>query len=389
MKTLIVNGKILSPAPLPWGYAILIEDGRIAAVAPGAHVVGASRDFPADLPRLDAGGHWVVPGLIDIHVHGGSGSDTMDADPQALPNMARFFAERGVTSFLPTTVATSAEQVTAAIQRVGSYRQTSDGARVLGIHLEGPYLQHQYRGAQPPQHLRLAHPQEYLPWLESGLVKLFTVAPEIEGVLSLIERGSAVGVKFAVGHSAASYETMRDAVAKGLTQSTHTFNGMPPLHHREPGVIGAVLTETCIYAQVIADGVHLHPAVVKLVFEAKGVRRTVLITDAVRAAGAADGTHRLGDQIITVKDGIARTDSGSLAGSTLTMDQALRNAHAFTNRPWDELLPSATCVAAESLGLADQIGSLKPGAYADVVFMDEDFQPRLTMVAGEVVFQKK
>lgn len=382
MKTLIVNGKILAPAPLPAGHSIMIEGGRIAAIAPAG-------EFSADLPRLDAGGRRVVPGLIDIHVHGSSGSDTMDDVPEALQDMARFFASRGVTSFLPTTVAASADQVTAAIRRIGSYRQSADGARVLGIHLEGPYLQHEYRGAQSPQHLRPARPQEYLPWLESGLVRLFTVAPEIDGVGDLIESGSAAGVKFAVGHSAASYETVINAVEKGLTQSTHTFNGMPPLHHRQPGVLGAVLTEKRIYAQVIADGIHLHPAVVKLLFEAKGVERTVLITDAVGAAGAADGTYKLGDQTITVKDGIARTGSGSLAGSTLTMDQALRNAHLFTNRPWAELLPSATCVAAESLGLADQMGTLKPGAYADLVFMDDDFQPRLTMVAGEVVFQKK
>lgn len=381
MTTLIVNGKILTPAPLPLGHGILIEEGRIAALAPAG-------EFPADLPRMDAQGNWVVPGLIDIHVHGGSGSDTMDTRLEALQDMARFFALQGVTSFLPTTVAASANHVATAIERVRSYRQSPDGARCLGIHLEGPYLQHEYRGAQPPQHLRPARPEEYLPWLESGLVKLFTVAPEVNGVLKLIETGSGSGVKFAVGHSGASYDTVLQAVERGLTQATHTFNGMPPLHHREPGLVGAVLTEKRIYAQVIADGVHLHPAVVKLLFDAKSVERTVLITDAVRAAGAEDGAHRLGDQIITVKDGIARTDSGSLAGSTLTMDQALRNAHAFTKRPWAELLPSATCVAAESLGLADQMGSIKPGAYADVVFMDDDFQPRLTMVAGKVVFQK-
>lgn len=381
MKILIVNGIILSPAPYPAGNCILIEGGRIVAIAPQG-------EFPPDTPRIDAQGCWIIPGLIDIHVHGGAGSDTMDASPKALQDMARFFARHGVTSFLPTTVAGSNSQVLEAIDQARSYRQPPDGGRVLGIHLEGPYLQHDYRGAQPPQHLRPARPEEYKPWLESGLVRLFTVAPEIEGVLELIECGSAAGVRFAIGHSSASYETVIEAVERGLTQATHTFNGMPALHHREPGVVGAVLTERRIYAQIIADGIHLHPAVVKLVLFAKGAERTVLITDAVRAAGAEDGRHQLGDQLITVKDGIARTDTGSLAGSTLTMDAALRNACAFSGLTLADILPSATSTAAESLGLSDQIGSIKPGAFADIVFIDDALRPQMTMVAGRVAFRK-
>ena len=381
MKKLVINGKILSPKRLPEGTAILIERDRIRAI-------DQLGNFPQDIETLDAGGKWVTPGLIDIHVHGGAGSDTMDRGAKALKAMSRFFATTGVTSFLPTTGAATNEDITASIQGVDAFAHPADGARVLGIHLEGPYLGYEHKGAQPEQHLREAQPDEYRPWLESGLVKLFTVAPDVEGVLALIETGRELGVRFAVGHTSATYDQMMQAIDHGLTQATHTFNGMPQLHHREPGVIGAILTDERVYAQVIADGVHIHPAVIKLLFIAKGVRRTVLITDAIRAAGAEDGRHTLGDQVIYVEDGIARTKSGSLAGSTLTMDQALENACQFTGQSLEDILPSATSVPAESLGLDHQIGTLAPGYLADLVILDDDFRPHLTIIGGQVAYQK-
>ena len=376
----IINGKILSPEPLPEHYGLLINNDRILEV-------GDQEAFPQDIPTIDAAGRWVIPGLIDIHVHGGEGYDTMDAENEALAGMARYVLSTGVTSFLPTTTAASQQDVIEAISRIQAFSQPGDKARVLGIHLEGPYLGHKHKGAQPEQHLRAAEPEEYLPWLDSGVVKLFTVAPEVEGVMGLISTGTKKGVRFAVGHSSASYDTMIEAIERGLSQATHTFNGMPQLHHREPGVVGAVLTDPRVYAQIITDGIHLHPAIVDLVFKAKGTDRTVLITDAIRAAGAHDGVHRLGDQVVTVTDGIARTATGSLAGSTLSMQQALRNTLQFTGRTLEEVLPSATRVAAESIGMQDQIGALKPGLKADIVLLDENLTPRLCLVAGKTVYQ--
>ncbi len=380
MQQKIINGKILSPDPLPEHYGILIDGDLILEV--GDHAA-----FPQDIPAIDAAGRWVIPGLIDIHVHGGEGYDTMDAENEALAGMARYFLSTGVTSFLPTTTAASQQDVIEAVSRIRAFSQPDDGARVLGIHLEGPYLGHKHKGAQPEQHLRAAEPGEYMPWLESGVVKLFTVAPEVEGVMDLITTGTEKGVRFAVGHSSASYDTMIEAIERGLSQATHTFNGMPQLHHREPGVVGAVLTDPRVYAQIITDGIHLHPAVVDLVFKTKGADRTVLITDAIRAAGANDGVHRLGDQVVTVTDGIARISTGSLAGSTLAMDQALRNTLRFTGRTLEAVLPSATRVAAESIGMQDQIGALKPGLKADIVLLDENLAPRLCLLAGKIVYQ--
>lgn len=378
----IINGKILAPARLPDGFGILFDGGRITKVA-------LADKLPANIPSIDAQGRWVIPGLIDVHIHGSHDHDIMDADPHALKRIATFLASRGVTSFLPTTVTSPKDEILTVIEKTHQHMAQQAGARLLGIHLEGPYLNAQYQGAQQGEYLRAAQPAEYLPWLETGLIKLMTVAPEVEGVLELIKTGSAMGVKFAVGHSAATFEQVKAAIECGLNQSTHTFNAMPPLHHRHPGVLGAVLTDDRIYAQVIADGVHLHPAVVALLLKVKGINRTILITDAIQAAGAADGLHRLGKQTVRVKDGIARTKTGALAGSTLTLNHALSNSADFTGLPWQTLLPTATTVPASSLGLEDQIGVIKEGACADIVIMNDDLSPELTIVAGKTAFKRE
>ena len=376
----IVNGKILTPSQLLQGYGILIEEDLIKQIAP-------MDKLPTKIPEIDAMGKWVIPGLIDIHIHGSSGADTMDHDLNAFAALSRFLAANGVTSFLPTTVAASNQDIKSVISAMRQYQMELPGARLLGLHLEGPYLQTLFRGAQTEQNLRPANPEEYLPWLNSGFVKLMTVAPEIDGVLELIQTGTSMGIKFAIGHSSASYETVLNAVEAGLNQSTHTFNAMPPLHHREPGVLGAVLTDERIYAQVIADGVHLHPAIVKLLFRLKGIGKTILITDAIRATGMPDGKYHLGEQPVIVKNGIARTISGALAGSTLILKDALKNSTKFTGQTWQDLLPSATSVPAESLNMKDQIGVIQPGALADIVIMDEHLSPQLTLISGKIAYK--
>ena len=377
----IINGKILTPSPLPQGYGILIEDDRIKQVAP-------MDKLPANIPEIDAMGKWIIPGLIDTHIHGSAGADTMDHDPDAYAALSHFLASKGVTSFLPTTVTASNQDILAVIEKMLQYQQGSPGARLLGLHLEGPYLQSQYRGAQTIKHIRSAQPEEYLPWLESGFVKLMTVAPEINGVLELIQTGTSMGIKFAIGHSSASYETVLKAIEAGLNQCTHTFNAMPPLHHREPGVLGAVLTDDRVYTQVIADGIHLHPAVVRLIFRLKGIEKTILITDAIRAAGMPDGQYNLGEEPVTVVNGTARTNSGALAGSTLILKDAVRNSAKFTGLTWQDLLPSATSVPAESLNLKDEIGVIQPGSFADIVIMDEQLSPQLTIISGKIAFER-
>lgn len=379
MRTFIYGGTLLTPEQTLPDHTLVIEEGKILALEHGRRMPGPGEQ------GIDAYGFWVAPGLIDLHVHGAAGHDAMDATPQALQEMARFFAQHGVTSYLATTVSAPAESILRAIKNARTTAPPQDGAQHLGIHIEGPYLNAGFRGAQPTAYLRPPAAQEVEAWLTSGVVRLITLAPELDGALELVERCAQAGVETAVGHSGASYEQVLAAADRGLRQASHTFNGMPPLHHRTPGVLGAVLSDDRIYAQVIADGVHVHPSVVRLLVRAKGSGRVILITDSTRAAGLGDGEYELADQPIRVRDGVARTPEGGLAGSTITLDAALRNVLRFSGIPLWEGLRMATAVPAEAMGWAGRGGALAPGADADVILLDEKLNVRLTLVGGRVV----
>lgn len=381
MQTILTGGTILSPDQTYVDHTLTIDDEKILEIVPRSSAPASTSN------AIDVSGLFVVPGFIDVHVHGAMGFDTMDATSEAIQTMGDYFARHGVIAFLPTTVTASREDTHAAVMNAANSRPSSTGARSLGIHLEGPCLNYDFRGAQPPQHLRTADSREYKPWIESGQVRLITVAPEVDGVLDLIRAGKQAGIEFAVGHTSATYEQVIAAVEHGLRQATHTFNGMPALNHRSPGALGAVLSDDRIWAQIIVDGVHVHPAIVKLLIKAKGIDRTVIITDAIRATGMSDGDYALGDQMVHVKDGIARTAAGGLAGSTLTMDQALRNVMEFANLSLAQALPMLTRVPAASIGVENQKGSLAPGFDADIVVLDRSYQVRMTIVGGKVVYQ--
>ncbi len=381
MSISLVGGTILTPLEQLNGHTLIFKGDVISAIVPD-HLREET-----DTQRIDASGLWVTPGLIDIHTHGADGHDTMDATTEALDGFAKFLARHGVTSYLPTTITASRQNIQSAIDNIEHHISDAQGARIAGIHLEGPYLNPAYRGAQPEALIRKANPGEYMDWIEHDLVKLMTVAPEISGVLDLIDAGQRHGLEFAVGHSGATYEVMQEAADHGLRQATHTFNGMLGIHHRRPGTAGSVLTDDRIYAQVIADGVHLHPAIIQLIVKAKGINKTILISDSMRATGLEDGEYDLGGQLVRVERSIARIPSGSLAGSTLTLDAAIRNTMDFTSLPFKDVLPMATSVPAEAMGWNGQVGVLKPGAIADVVCFDADIVPRLVFVAGELIYK--
>jgi N-acetylglucosamine-6-phosphate deacetylase len=383
VRTFISGGSLLTPEQVLPDHTLVIEQGTIAAIEP------SQRRPRRGEHGIEADGLWVAPGLIDVHVHGGADHDTMDATPQALHGMARFFARHGVTGYLATTVSAPAEDIRLAIENVRTAAQPEDGAQHLGVHIEGPYLDVDFRGAQPAGRLRPPDAEEYEAWLTSGVVRLITLAPELDGALALVERSAEAGVETAVGHSAASYEQVLAAADRGLRQACHAFNGMPPLHHRTPGVLGAVLGDDRIYAQVIADGTHVHPAVVRLLVRAKGTGRVILITDSMRAAGLADGGYELAGRPILVRDGVARTLEGGLAGSTITLDAALRNVLSFAGLSLSEGLRMATATPAEAMGWAGRKGALALGADADVILLDESLDVRLTMVAGRVVYRSE
>ncbi len=380
-RTIITNSRIWHDDAFVADHALIVENGVVADLSP-------SRDIQARIDDrcVDGGGNAVVPGFIDLHVHGSNGFDVMDASDDSLPGMSDFLLRQGVTSFLGTTMSDTAPNIEASLKSMSAAVARSDSA-CIGVHLEGPYLNSSFRGSQPATHLRHPRPEEYLPWFESGLIKLITAAPELPGGLQFIRDARAHGITVSIGHSGANYEQAGLAIAAGARQITHTFNGMAGIHHREPGIFVAASEKPNVTFQLIPDGVHLHPAIVRMVIRLVGQERVLAITDAMRAAGLADGQYGLGDVKVLVKDGEARASAGGLAGSTLTMSQALRNMMRFADLTLAEALPMLTRVPARSIGIYPQKGSLAIGSDADMVIWHDERGVQATIIAGEIAYR--
>ncbi len=379
MKTYLVGGKIYTPHQVVDKATIVINNGKID------RITNEIIEYENDANVINVHGFHVAPGYIDIHIHGAMGVSMMDASPDAIHNISRYIAKHGVTSFLPTTWSATPELTYSTLESLAKTAQIKDGAQHLGAHIEGPYLNLEFRGAQLPGLIRNPDVNEYRNWFESDLVRLITFAPENKGSLEFVQEGLERGVEFAIGHTGASYEQVVEAANLGVRQATHVFNGMQGLHHRNPGTVGGILDDNRIFAQLICDGIHLHPAVVRLLIKAKGTSRVILITDSIRGAGLEDGDYNFAGLEIIVRDGIARTPAGGLSGSTLTMDKAIRNAMEFTSLPFEDILPMATSVPAEAMGWQDRIGSIKPGADADIIILDDEFNVQRTMIAGNFI----
>ena len=380
-RLLIENSRVWRDGDFVSGHTLVISDGLIRALRPSPSV----ETRPGDR-RIDGGGAYALPGFVDVHVHGGNGFDVMDGTEASLQGLSDFVVRQGVTSFLGTTMASSRERIEAALAAMSAYADRPHSP-FLGAHLEGPYLNPAFRGSQPEVHLRAPQPAEYLPWLDSGGIKLITLAPELDGAEGLIRAAVDRGIVVSLGHSGASYEAMHEYIRAGLQQITHTFNGMAGIHHRQPGSFVAASEHPLVTLQIIPDGVHVHPAVVRMLARLAGVERVLAITDAMRAAGLPDGEFGMGDVPVVVKDGIARDRYGSLAGSTLTMAQALRNLMSFCELSLAEALPMVTRAPARSIGMYPQQGSLQIGGDADLVIWDETIGVQATIIGGELVYQ--
>lgn len=380
MRLLLTDCFLYTPEEYGPGE-VLVVNGRIAEVArrvetrQGAEVVGLE-------------GAILAPGLIDLHVHGGNGVDTMDGEAGAIAGLSAFVAAHGVTGFLPTTVTAPLPEIERALKAV---RRAVDGelpgAQVLGVHLEGPFLNRWRAGAQPlnwcvdPARDAL---QRLLATGE-GLIRMMSLAPELPGALAAIETLTQHGIVASVGHTDATYAQAQAAFAAGARHVTHLFNAMSPLHHREPGVVGAALTTDGVMVQLIADGLHLHPATLAVVVRCKGVDEVLLITDAIAGAGLPDGEYTMGRQRVIVRNGEARTPAGNLAGSTLTLERAVANMVRLVGVPLSSSLQMASLNPARVLGLAQRKGRLAPGYDADLVCLDADFNVRLTVVGGRAL----
>lgn len=394
---LIHNASIVTPRGLRHHGWVLVQDGRIADTGweievsppPDADI----SLFPlsdTDAPRIDAGGLTLLPGFIDLHVHGAMGHDTMDADPKGLRAMARFYAQHGVTGFLATTWTDSRERIYAAMQAAAAVQKSpaADGAALLGVHMEGPYLNPAYCGAQNPDQIRRADRDEMAALFELGVIRLVSLAPEYEENHWLIGECRRRGIMVSLAHSAATYAQVREAVERGIGHSTHTFNAMTGLHHREPGAVGAILTTRAIRAELIADNIHVHPIAMDVLWKYKGVDGVILITDAIRAAGLPDGEYDLDGRMVTLKDGACRLADGTLAGSVLTMNEALRNFFHTVLKPVDEFWQVSSYNAACAIGLEKHKGRIEAGYDADLVLIDPEFEVHYTIVGGRIVYRK-
>lgn len=384
MKTLFAARRAYTPTDELHNVLVFSDDGRIAAISEREKT-----EVPAGAKVVDFGDAILAPGYLDIHIHGGAGVDAMRAPASELPRLGKFLTSHGVTGYFPTTVAAPIGDTCAALERLADAIEAGEtgdsaAARPLGIHLEGPFLSHKRRGVHPPENLATPTIELFdrLWQAARGHVRMMTIAPELPGALEVIAEAARRKVCVSIGHSDAEMPIAQQAVRAGARHATHTFNAMRPLDHREPGILGEVLSDDSLSADIIADGIHLAPAVVQLFLRAKRPERAVLITDAISAAGMPDGHYLLGPIEVEVKDGKC-TSGGSLAGSVLTMDRAVRNVTQFSHWSLKNSVRAATLNAARAAGTISDQGILAAGARANFVVLNDRGEVLKTVIAGE------
>jgi N-acetylglucosamine-6-phosphate deacetylase len=383
MRTLITAERLCTPEEAIEKPVLVIEDGRVAQVS--------SRQS-AEVPEgrlLELQNLVLAPAFFDIHIHGGAGCDVMEARDHVLKQIESHLVRYGVGAYLPTTVTAPEDRTLRSLEHLGkailSWDDNNRRARPIGIHLEGPFISSEKRGVHPSRDLVLPSPRAFdkLWQASQGTVRMMTIAPELPGALETIRHACALGVQCSLGHSDSSYERALAAISAGALHATHTFNAMRSLDHRDPGILCAVLRDQAMTADIIADGIHVHPAMVELFIRNKGLDRSVLITDAISATGMPDGIYKLGEFEVEVKDNRCQYQ-GKLAGSVLTMDQALRNVMRFANLQLEEALKMATSNPARRLGCAGEFGRIAPGCRADLVALTPEGNVVHTILGGEI-----
>ncbi len=358
---------------------VWMKDSKIAEIATHIDV--------SDVDQLDGSGKFLLPGFIDMHIHGSAQMDTMDASDEGLHIMAKSLLKEGTTSFLATTMTQSYDNIERAIANVAQFQPQLDEAEVLGIHIEGPFVSKNRAGAQPLDYIVQPDIDVWTKWqeLSGNKIKQITLAPEEPNGMTSVQSISNSGVIVSIGHSDATFEQMQEAVQLGATQGTHLYNQMRPFHHRDPGVVGGVLLLDAIKAELIVDFIHMHEGAVEMAYRLKGADGIILITDAMRAKGMPFGEYDLGGQMVHVTEAGAHLSNGSLAGSILKMDQAVRNMHQITNCTVEELVKMSSYNAAQQLKLTNK-GQLVQGYDADAVILDEHLMLQQTIKAGKVTF---
>lgn len=382
MKNLLLkHGEIYTQDEIIYDGDLLISEGKISNIGKNL-----STD---DVEIIDVEGKKIVPGFIDIHIHGGVGHDTMDATYEALNAISIHLAKHGVTSFCPTTMTMDIPYILNALKNINeTMKKKTAGAQILGAYVEGPFISKEHKGAQDEKYIIPPDKNLFDEFLEiaGGNIKVIALAPEKDPDGSFVEHVTKKGVKVSLGHTNATYEEMKNGVEHGATIAVHTYNGMKGLHHREPGALGEVFLDDRIYSEVIVDFIHTHPASVKLLIKIKGTDKVILISDAMSACGLGDGEYKLGGQKVFVKNGEARLESGSLAGSTLTLDKAVKNITSL-GVPLFEACKMASLNPAKAIGVDDRKGSIEVEKDADIVVLNNDLTVYMTIIEGKVFME--
>ena len=381
MTEYTLRGTVVTPSELISHGQVEIAGGRIMYAGPQRQPLGEVYDH---------GDRLLCPGLIDVHVHGGDGHDSMDPDPDAVEAISGYLAAGGVTGFLATTQTAPHSELLESVKRLAAAAEAGlGGARLLGIHLEGPYLSEEKRGAQHCDHIRAADTGELEALYDAadGWMKIMTLAPEAPGALDAVGWLAERGVVASAGHTDADYKTALEAFGRGLSHVSHLYNGMRSLHHREPGILGAALTDGRVSVELIADGLHVHPAALRLTALLKGPAKTVLVSDSVKPAGLSDGEYPFRGRRVTLSDGLAWLPGGVIAGSTIRLNEAVRVMVEDAGLSVSEAVQMASTTPARVLRLAPSKGRLAEGSDADVTVMDWRFNVEETIVGGETVYR--
>ena len=374
-KQIVLDDQVIDKAYLT------IEDGKFVPIL---------MEEPQDAPIKDYSNSIVAPGLVDTHIHGYKSHDVMDNDFEGIKVISEGLLSCGVTSWLPTTLTSSAQLLNDVCETIGNHYQEVTGAKIRGIFLEGPFFTEKYKGAQNPKYMSDPSVEKLAKWheLSQGLVNKIAIAPERKGVKEFIEFAKSKGVYTALAHSDATYEEAAAAVDAGANIFVHIYNGMSGLHHRNPGMVGAALSLDKVFAEMICDGHHVHPAAARVVTRARGPQETVLITDCMRAGGMGEGQSRLGEFEVVVKDGTARLkDTGNLAGSILELKQGVKNVVDWGLVSPAEALRMASLTPAQSVGIESVCGRIAPGYEADFIVVSDQLELEATYLDGELRYQ--
>lgn len=385
INRIIFSGmQLLSGSKWVTEQALIVEDKKIKAIIPKDmikhHLPAQQFEFPADC--------YLAPGFIDLHIHGINGHDVMDGTKEALSTIAKTLAAQGVTGFLATTMSSSDKAMEKVFEAVLAESANEEGAAILGIHLEGPFIAETKRGAHSIS--KLPDIALFNKWqgLAQDAIKIVTLAPELPGALDFIKSITKSGVVASIGHTNATFAEVMEAIQAGCTQATHLYNAMSPIQQREPGAAGALLLTDTIKAELIVDGHHLHPVIIQLTLKIKNKNDLLLVTDSMRAACLGDGEYDLGGQKVYVHDGEARLADGTLAGSTLCMNQAVKNMTGFSRCSLIDAIQMASTNPANVLRLEEKKGSIGVGKEADLVLLSKDLDVLLTMRGGKVIYQR-